>query len=291
MTEFHTHPHFESSVLRIEEFQCPDGTIREAEEQAACHEIALVRSGMFVRRDASGYVTGDANHVLFFQRHQPYHIQHPAGGGDRCTVFVLSDAALLDMLRGWSPATADNPERPFPVSHTPVTPRQRLAHYHLLALADSYADPLHLEESVLLFLGDIVRTALAHAGNTNRAARPITNTARREIVHQVKSLLAVHYAEALHIDDMAQAVHSSAYWLCRIFRAETGISLHQYLLRLRLGHALEILLECPHDSLTDIALGLGFYSHSHFTTTFSREFGIAPSEFRKRRRMSRILEA
>jgi AraC family transcriptional regulator len=34
-------------------------------------------------------------------------------------------------------------------------------------------------------------------------------------------------------------------------------------------------------SLIDIALACGFRSHAHFTTAFTRRFGLAPNFYRK----------
>ena len=52
---------------------------------------------------------------------------------------------------------------------------------------------------------------------------------------------------------------------------------YRHALRLRLG------LDAVRDRtipLTDVALDLGFCSHSHFTAVFHRHFGITPSQFR-----------
>jgi AraC-like DNA-binding protein len=55
-------------------------------------------------------------------------------------------------------------------------------------------------------------------------------------------------------------------------------SLHAYRTELRLRHALERLLE-RREHITQIALDLGFSSHSHFTAAFRRAFGLTPSAF------------
>lgn len=47
--------------------------------------------------------------------------------------------------------------------------------------------------------------------------------------------------------------------------------------------ALERLAEGA-DSLSRLALDLGFSSHSHFTTLFHRVFGVPPSVLKRRRR-------
>ena len=66
--------------------------------------------------------------------------------------------------------------------------------------------------------------------------------------------------------------------MCRAFRAVTGSTLHAYRNRLRLQHSLEHV--AGGESLLDLALDLGYSSHSHFTAAFRRLFGTTPSRVR-----------
>jgi AraC family transcriptional regulator len=93
--------------------------------------------------------------------------------------------------------------------------------------------------------------------------------------------------------------------LARVFKARTGFSLHAYRTQLRLRAALERVAprhgagpalrlrsgQAPRRGsghggrdvdLIDIALDLGFSSHSHFTEAFRRNFGTTPSAVRNR---------
>ena len=56
--------------------------------------------------------------------------------------------------------------------------------------------------------------------------------------------------------------------------------IHRYLNRLRLREALEPITE-GEVGLSELALGLGFSSHSHFTASFRKEFGISPRDMKK----------
>ena len=89
-------------------------------------------------------------------------------------------------------------------------------------------------------------------------------------------------------------MHASPFHLARVFQQRTGLPVHRYLTKLRLRAALERLADGAND-LTALALDLGFSSHSHFTDSFRREFGRAPSEVRQAtgralRQMSKNLE-
>jgi AraC-like DNA-binding protein len=73
-------------------------------------------------------------------------------------------------------------------------------------------------------------------------------------------------------------VGASPVYLSQEFTRTQGVPLYRYLMGLRLNRAL---LELPHcNDITGLAVYLGFSSHSHFSATFRRFFGMTPAEFR-----------
>lgn len=104
--------------------------------------------------------------------------------------------------------------------------------------------------------------------------------ARRDYASDAKTLLQQRFRERLRLDDIARSLYVSSFHLCRLFREETGVPIHGYLKRLRLREALETIAGGTAD-LSELAAGLGFSSHSHFTAVFRKEFGISPREAKK----------
>jgi AraC-like DNA-binding protein len=94
----------------------------------------------------------------------------------------------------------------------------------------------------------------------------------------------------VRLQEVAQGLYTSAFHLARVFRAETGFSLHAFRQSLRLRAALERLASGAVD-LSALALELGFSSHSHFTERFRNEFGVAPSQIRQAARVESLLSA
>lgn len=92
-------------------------------------------------------------------------------------------------------------------------------------------------------------------------------------------MIARRFTRNLSLSEIAREVETSVFHLARIFKARTGFSLHAYRNQLRLRAALERLPDRAVD-LINIALDLGFSSHSHFTETFRRHFGQTPSVIR-----------
>jgi AraC-like DNA-binding protein len=138
-------------------------------------------------------------------------------------------------------------------------------------------DRLYVEEAVLSILGDVSRLAYLHNGLVKRPQRQGRDT---DLVESARDAIARQFTENLSLSDIAAAAQSSVFHLARTFKARTGFSLHAYRNQLRLRAALERMRD-PQVDLIDIALDLGFSSHSHFTETFRRSFGKTPSAVRE----------
>jgi AraC-like DNA-binding protein len=218
---------------------------------------------------------------LFFNSNEPYRVSHPIAGGDDCTTFSFDRGILLDALAGYEPGVLDRAGRPFPVSHSLLEPRDVYFRQRLrqrIRCGDTEA--LAIEEMALDLLHAVVE--MAYRARGQRPVKPATGTARihRDQAEATKAFLAGRLQTPLALPEIARAVHTSPYHLARLFRRETGIPIHQYLNRLRLGLALERLADGV-AGLTELALDLGYSSHSHFSEAFRQAFGTSPSAFRK----------
>ncbi len=83
------------------------------------------------------------------------------------------------------------------------------------------------------------------------------------------------------MDDICKEVNLSPFHFIRIFREKTGLSPHQYLLKLRIDKASELLLSRIY-SVSETARICGFINLSHFSKTFRQMTGRSPMDFRNR---------
>ena len=92
--------------------------------------------------------------------------------------------------------------------------------------------------------------------------------------------MAEHSAAPHTVAGLARMAKLSPYHFLRSFKAVTGVTPHQWLLRARLRAAAEK-LAATKTPVTEIALDVGFEDLSNFTRTFRAEFGASPREFRQ----------
>jgi signal transduction histidine kinase/AraC-like DNA-binding protein/DNA-binding LacI/PurR family transcriptional regulator len=101
------------------------------------------------------------------------------------------------------------------------------------------------------------------------------------LVKKAVSYLHQHYQEeSLSRSDTAQMVGISLQHLDRIFRQEVGLSVNDYLNRLRILRAQEYLTN-TNDNITFIAMQVGFSDPAYFSRVFRKQVGQSPKDFRK----------
>jgi len=132
------------------------------------------------------------------------------------------------------------------------------------------------------YAGQLARTAVMHLATRHAAvladedegADAPPAAIRRAIDH-------IHAcpAEPLSVERLAQLAGTSVSRLVAGFKAHTGSTPYQYLLRTRIEQAKAWLVSTDR-SVADIALDVGFATPSHFAATFRRLAGVAPTVYR-----------
>jgi AraC-like DNA-binding protein/ligand-binding sensor protein len=98
-------------------------------------------------------------------------------------------------------------------------------------------------------------------------------------ITRAKAFIAEHLAEDLSLGDVSKAVNMSRFYFCKTFRKVTGLNFTDYVARLRVERAKELLLN-PNLRVSEIAYEVGFQSLTHFNRVFRRIVGKAPTTYR-----------
>src|SRR3954462_3488569 len=235
----------------------------EAEELTATSSLALVLSGSFVVRDQHGTSVLSEGSYLLVNAGRCFACSHRHGEGDRCLSFRFEPELFARIAHdaGAKPAFAHNRLPPLrDLSGLTARARQGIVR------------PAIMEEVAVERAG----TAVGLAGHARRAPSPVQHHAR---LTEVLRYMAAHSAAPHKLTGLAAMARMSPYHFLRTFRAVTGVTPHQWLLRARLRDAAERLANTK-TPVTDVALDVAFDDLSNFPRTFRTDFGASPREYR-----------
>jgi len=103
--------------------------------------------------------------------------------------------------------------------------------------------------------------------------------ANSRYTEQCKEYIRKYYHQKIYISDIAKALGISESHLSRIFKKETGESIQEYSMHMRIERA-ENLLKYSEASLTEISEYLCFSSQSHFGKVFKVYKNMTPKQYR-----------
>ena len=88
-----------------------------------------------------------------------------------------------------------------------------------------------------------------------------------------------NYQEDINLNKISNYVSLSKNYFCNIFKKETGITIWDYLIRIRMEEAKKMLLETEHKTY-EISERVGYDDPSYFGRLFKKYTGFTPIEFR-----------
>jgi AraC family transcriptional regulator len=240
-------------------------------ERQNLNVVVLPFSGLFSKHDAPGrHVIGTPSHAVFIAADTPYRIGFPGGIGDRALIFRFGEALAPEELDPHGGGTV--------LASHGLLPANAMMLRNLLwaRLERSAADEFQVEALGL----DLLSMSLASMRTRSSRLRRSALAQRMRAVERVKEAVALAPADKWTVAKLAKVANLSPFHLCHVFRLMVGTSLYDYVLRERLAHTLDAVLDRGSD-LTAIALDAGFASHSHFTARFRNFFGCTPAALRR----------
>lgn len=117
--------------------------------------------------------------------------------------------------------------------------------------------------------------ALPRLGLTG-GKREVTDIAYRVIAH-----LSERFAEPVTLESVSRSLGVSKSHLSHLFSQRLGTNFRRYVNALRVDHACLLLRETDW-SVTQIAYDCGFEAQRTFNRAFAEQYGIAPTEYRRR---------
>ena len=109
----------------------------------------------------------------------------------------------------------------------------------------------------------------------------ITPSKKFEFIEAVCGYLEEHYAEHIKLEQIAEHIKFSKFYICKLFKEIKGVTLMEYLNHFRIIKS-EWALLFSESSILDIAVNHGFNNMNSYNRLFKKYNGCTPTEFRKK---------
>lgn len=250
------------------EVELRDVTLKEVVDRAEdevprhTHEDAhflLITGGLYITSARNVSQPCSSSTLIFNPRGTTHRDRFHTRGARFLTVSIKSDALACP------PGSADLIDHPVGFIGGEVS-WLGLKLYREFRKPDEFSAVV-LEGLALELMGRALRSC-----RRPEASPPRTLRLAHQLIHD-------RFGEPLTVAEIARSVGSHPVYLVRAFREHYGVTVGEYLRRLRVEFA------CRQMSGTDaplsrIAADAGFYDQSHFTRTFKRLTGMTPTEYR-----------
>lgn len=146
----------------------------------------------------------------------------------------------------------------------------------LIALDSEFINPQH---NYVMMLSSMMVTILVKIYRNLAQSRASVSTSL--LVTGVIDYIQKNYASDISNTSIGARFNYHPNYINRSMLNSTGQSLHQYVISVRVLHALE-LIQTTDMSITEIAKAVGFKSIKHFSQSFKKIYGFSPTHFKSR---------
>ena len=276
---------FEGLGYAVGSFRCPPESVLWKRENVIERGPSLVfpMTGVeILHPDARPIVTHSAC-VMFYNRGQLYRRRLLDRTGDRCIYFGLEPQTLHEILELHAIPRADFWAKPFTWYWGQLSPRVHLMAkrlFKVIAERGVVGEDAH-EGLIQLAEATVVGASASHRNKSTPQLSPRVLDA----VEDTLRYLVVHIERTETLAELGARVHLSSFHLARSFRVFTGMSLHTFRDALRVLTTVDRLDTATR--LVDLAMEVGYCSHSHLTQAFRRVLNETPTQLRRRRKLAR----
>lgn len=100
------------------------------------------------------------------------------------------------------------------------------------------------------------------------------------LIETAKEYIQVNYSKDISLDDVSRTVNISPYYFSKIFKEDTGEGFVEYLTRIRIDKAKELLTTTEY-SMKEICSMVGYADPNYFSRSFKKNVGVTPTEYKR----------
>lgn len=170
------------------------------------------------------------------------------------------------------------------ILHTTGELKQEIAKHCYAMIAEKESQQLgryfmlkaHLMQIILMVIREIL-----DVDKTDQKSCNFETYNKNYVVNRIITYLNENYEHKISLEQIAHNMYLSPVYISKIFKEETGESPINYLIKIRLEKAREILLNSNSGSIKSIANQVGYDDVYHFSKLFKKYYGISPLHYRK----------
>ena len=278
MIEADIHTLYKSDFYRILDFKCRCTDCRTSKpEYSESFSISFIRKGNFIFNTFRNSHDSYTGRILITKPGYERTVTHAHRVPDECTIFDFTNG-FYDKI------TESYPSIKFLFNHdvhsslVKTTPEAEVLHENILSnVWKKKTEKLRMDGIVL----EIIENVFSEVNNYGQDAHLSSNLKKYHLttVEDAKDYMLQNYQDDISLLQLAQHCSISPFYFSRIFKKITSYSPYQFLTSVRLKNS-ELLIKETGGSIIDIAFQSGFNSIEHFTTSFSKKFGVSPAAYR-----------
>lgn len=136
---------------------------------------------------------------------------------------------------------------------------------------------------VLCLIERLRRQELEQVEKSGCSARyEFKSITKKYIVQNIMKYMEENYREKISLDQIADNMYLSSYYISKLFKSETGDTPINYLISLRMRKARELLDKDPDCSVQAAAAAVGYEDAYHFSKLFKKYYGLSPLYYKAR---------
>lgn len=241
----------------------------------------------------AGIYSSEASHYANIQEIRKPEIGAGAGAGASFSAFsesLIHDLQILNVA-----GVMDSVHKMFSELRTQQVSSDHILHIcHLIEdiaskelpeFKDIYKGetPIRLEESIqsctsFKEIQNLFTSIFSSALNAVRTGRlEMSGTA----VETVKRWVSANYNQHADLNTLANMVFLTPSYLSKLFKQETGLTLTDYIIEIRIRKAKQLLKNAPDLKVHEIGCEVGYPDPAYFNKLFKRVVGVTPNEYKR----------
>lgn len=147
----------------------------------------------------------------------------------------------------------------------------------ITASSEDYLRDMKINES----LASLLTAIMEMSWQPENQAALRRGSGREYTLQDIKDYLDEHWKEKFSLDDLSEKFFINKFYLTRLFKNQYGVSILNYILRIKITHAKQQ-LRFTNKTIEAVGIDCGFEDANYFSRSFKKVEGITPNEYRKK---------